>query len=154
MLETLYSTGIGRMQPINVGLTGIDADRGTLMVRLGTGKKDLMIPTGDRALAWIGQYRDDVRPELAIGQDDGTLFLTTLGEGFVPNRMTQLVCGYVNAAHIGQERVVPSVPAYHGDAHCGERGRHPVHPGHAWPCRAIDYPDLHPGLHPHVEADS
>lgn len=61
-----------------------------------------MIPIGDRALAWIGKYRDDVRPELAVGQDDGTLFLTTLGEAFVPNRMTQLVRDYVNAADIGK----------------------------------------------------
>lgn len=102
MLETLYSTGIRRMELINLTLTDIDADRGTLMVRQGKGKKDRMIPIGERALAWIGKYRDDVRPDLACGQDDGTLFLTTLGEAFVPNRMTQLVRDYVNAADIGK----------------------------------------------------
>jgi len=32
----------------------------------------------------------------------GTLFLTTLGEAFVPNRMTQLVRNYVDAAQIGK----------------------------------------------------
>src|SRR3546814_8144141 len=102
MLETLYSTGIRRMELINLTLTDIDADRGTLMVRQGKGKKDRMIPIGERALAWIEKYRDDVRPELAVGQDDGTLFLTTLGEAFVPNRMTQLVRNYVDAADIGK----------------------------------------------------
>lgn len=102
MLETFYSTGIRRMELINLGVTDIDEDRGTLMVRQGKGKKDRMIPIGDRALAWIGKYRDDVRPDLACGQDDGTLFLTTLGEAFVPNRMTQLVRNYVDAADIGK----------------------------------------------------
>src|SRR3546814_7587916 len=71
------------------------------MVRQGKGKKDRMIPIGERALAWNEKYRDDVRPELAVGQDDGTLILSTLGEAFVPNRMTQLVRNYVDAADIG-----------------------------------------------------
>lgn len=102
MLETFYSTGIRRMELINLHLHDIDADRGTLMVRQGKGKKDRMVPVGDRALAWIGKYRDDVRAGFACGQDDGTLFLTTLGEAFVPNRMTQLVRDYVDAADIGK----------------------------------------------------
>jgi len=102
MLEVLYSTGIRRMELINLTLTDIDADRGTLMVRQGKGRKDRMIPIGERALAWIGKYRDDVRPAFACGQDDGTLFLTTLGEAFMPNRMTQLVRNYVGAADIGK----------------------------------------------------
>lgn len=102
ILETFYSTGIRRMELINLGLTDIDAERGTLMVRQGKGKKDRMIPIGSRALAWIGKYTDDVRPELACGLDEGTLFLTTLGEPFVPNRMTQLVRNYVEAADLGK----------------------------------------------------
>jgi len=102
MLETLYSTGIRRMELINLHLHDIDAERGTLMVRQGKGKKDRMIPIGVRALAWIDKYRDDVRPDLACGTDDGTLFLTTLGEAFVPNRMTQLVRNYVDGAGIGK----------------------------------------------------
>jgi integrase/recombinase XerD len=102
ILETFYSTGIRRMELINLALADIDAERGTLMVRQGKGKKDRMIPIGERALQWIGKYTDDVRPELACGLDDGTLFLTTLGEPFVPNRMTQLVRNYVEAADLGK----------------------------------------------------
>src|SRR3546814_16776685 len=89
------------MELVKRTLTDIYADRGRLMVRQGKGKKDRMIPVGDRALAWIGKYRDDVRPGLACGQDDGTLFLTTLGVAFVPNRLTPLVRDYSNAAAIG-----------------------------------------------------
>lgn len=102
MLEVLYSTGIRRMELINLGLTDIDADRGTLMVRQGKGKKDRMVPIGERALAWTQKYREDVRPDFACGADDGTLFLTTLGEAFAAGRMTQLVRGYVTAADLGK----------------------------------------------------
>ena len=47
MLETFYSTGIRRMELINLHLHDIDADRGTLMVRQGKGKKDQTCEPGD-----------------------------------------------------------------------------------------------------------
>jgi integrase/recombinase XerD len=102
MLETLYSTGMRRMELLNLHLNDIDVDRGTVMIRQGKGKKDRMIPIGERALEWIAKYRDDVRPELAAGGDDGSLFLTHLGEAFTPNRLTQLVRDHVNAAKLGK----------------------------------------------------
>ena len=57
-----YSTGMRRMELIGLHLTDIDPERGTVMIRQGKGRKDRMIPIGERALAWIGKYRDDVRP--------------------------------------------------------------------------------------------
>lgn len=102
ILEVFYSTGIRRMELVNLSLTDIDADRGTLLVRQGKGRKDRMIPIGARALQWTGKYTGDVRPGFAYGTDDGTLFLTTSGEAFAANRMTQLVRGYVTAADTGK----------------------------------------------------
>jgi integrase/recombinase XerD len=102
IMETLYSTGIRRMEVIHLNLHDIDIERGTVMVRQGKGKKDRMVPIGERALAWITKYRDQVRPDLALAEDDGTLFLSHLGEAFTRNRMTQLVRDYVNAANTGK----------------------------------------------------
>jgi integrase/recombinase XerD len=101
MLETLYSTGIRRMEIIGLQQRGIDDERGTLMIRQGKGKKDRMVPVGERALAWIARYRDEVRPELALAGDDDTLFLTVTGQAFSDNRMTQMVRNYVRAAGLG-----------------------------------------------------
>lgn len=103
ILETLYSCGIRRMELINLNLYDIDADRGTVMIRQGKGKKDRMIPIGDRALKWIEKYRDEVRPELASAGDEGVLFLTNLGEAFTANRLTQMVREYVQSADIGKK---------------------------------------------------
>jgi integrase/recombinase XerD len=102
ILETLYSTGIRRMEVIALGQFDLDYERGTLMVRQGKGKKDRMIPIGDRALAWIQKYRDEARPQLTLATDDGTLFLTQLGEPFTPNRLTQLVRDMIDAARINK----------------------------------------------------
>lgn len=102
ILETLYSTGMRRMELINLHLFDIDTDRGTVMVRQGKGKKDRMIPIGTRALLWIEKYRQEVRPELVSADDEGVLFLTNLSEAFTPNRLTQMVREYIDAADIGK----------------------------------------------------
>jgi integrase/recombinase XerD len=102
IMETFYSTGIRRMELVNLCCPDIDAERGTLMVRQGKGKKDRIVPVGERALMWIARYRDEVRPGLAVGDDDGTLFLSNLGLPFGVNRLTHLVRDYVDAAQIGK----------------------------------------------------
>jgi integrase/recombinase XerD len=100
ILETFYSTGMRRMELVELGRYSVDVDRGTVMVRQGKGKKDRMIPIGSRALGWIRKYLDEVRPQLVMEPDDGTLFITSLGEAFASSRMTQLVRNYVLAADI------------------------------------------------------
>jgi integrase/recombinase XerD len=102
MLETFYSTGIRRMELAGLAIYDLDVERGTLMVRQGKGKKDRMIPIGSRAVAWIDKYLREVRPELVVEPDDGTIFLTTDGEVFSGGALTQLVRGYVRASGIGK----------------------------------------------------
>lgn len=102
ILETLYSTGIRRRELMNLTVFDIDAERGTLMIRQGKNRKDRMIPIGERAIAWIEKYRDQARPELACGHDEGILFLTHLGEAFTPNRLTQRVRDIIDQANIGK----------------------------------------------------
>jgi integrase/recombinase XerD len=102
ILETFYSTGIRRFELINLKLYDLDVARGTLVVRQGKGKKDRMIPIGGRAISWIDKYLVEVRPMLAFEPDEGFIFLTNEGEPFTPNRLTQLVRTYVDAADIGK----------------------------------------------------
>ena len=56
ILEVLYSTGIRRSELAHLQLYDLDTERGTLMVRLGKGKKDRMVPIGERAIAWVERY--------------------------------------------------------------------------------------------------
>ena len=102
MLETLYSTGMRRMEIINLKLHDIDDDRGTDMIRQGKGKKDRMLAIGERALKWIDKYVEGVRPELVREPDDGTLFLTNLFGAFEASRLTQMVRDYIKAADINK----------------------------------------------------
>ena len=66
------------------------------MVRQGKGKKDRMIPIGERAILWIEKYVEAVRPSLVGLFDDGTLFLTHHSEAFTPNRFIQQLLGHAD----------------------------------------------------------
>jgi integrase/recombinase XerD len=103
ILETFYSTGMRRLELVNLSVHSLDAERGTVMIRQGKGKKDRMIPIGERALAWVEAYKERARPELVSGKDDGTLFLSNLGGPFVPDRVTQLVKDYVDRSGVGKK---------------------------------------------------
>ncbi len=102
MLEVLYSTGMRRGELANIGVFDVDMDRGTIMIRQGKGKKDRMVPVGERALAWVERYLSDVRPSLVVAPDPQTLFLGQLGERLVPGALTKLARSYVDAADIGK----------------------------------------------------
>jgi integrase/recombinase XerD len=103
ILETLYSTGMRRMELVGLNVHDLDFERGTVMIRQGKGKKDRMIPIGERALAWISAYRDRARPELVVGRDDGTLFLTQLGQSLSASWLSIRVAAYVDQAGIGKK---------------------------------------------------
>ena len=103
ILEVFYSTGMRRLELINLTVHSIDAERGTVMIRQGKGKKDRLIPIGERAMAWVEKYKDSARPDLVAGKDDGTLFLSDWGEPFMPNAMTRLARIYVEKSGVGKK---------------------------------------------------
>lgn len=104
ILETLYSTGMRRKELTQLSVFGVDAERGTVMVRLGKGKKDRLIPIGERALAWIEKYLVEVRPSLVMPPDAHVLFLTGAGEAITPGHLTYVASKYVEAAGIAGKR--------------------------------------------------
>lgn len=102
ILETFYSTGIRRMELVNLTLPDLDPERGTVIIRQGKGNKDRIVPIGERALAWIDRYLQEVRPLLVVDSKERALFLSWLGAPFSGNAMTSLVAEYVTAANLGK----------------------------------------------------
>jgi integrase/recombinase XerD len=103
ILETFYSTGMRRAELMNLSIYDLDVDRGTVFIQQGKGKKDRMIPIGDRAIQWIQKYLVEVRPTLAITPDNGVMFLTAQGDKFTDYRLTQLVRDYVTKSDTGKK---------------------------------------------------
>lgn len=100
MLETLYSTGIRRLELIGLKLYDLNLEQGTLMIRRGKGGKDRLVPIGERACAWIDKYLREVRPELQVGVDDATLFLHDDGRPYKAGRLGDLVKRHLEHAGV------------------------------------------------------
>src|SRR5205085_309143 len=66
----------------------------------GKGKRDRVVPMGERAAMWIRKYLDDARPHLAMEPDCGHLFLTIFRVALVPERVSDIVRAAARAAGI------------------------------------------------------
>ena len=102
LMEMLYSTGIRRRELAELKLYDLDTERGTVAIRLGKGKKDRILPLGERAALWVEKYIREARERIVVAPDDYTLFVSNAGEPFSLDYLTQLVSEHVEAANIGK----------------------------------------------------
>jgi integrase/recombinase XerD len=102
ILETIYSTGLRRLEVVNLKLFDLHCDRALVCVRQGKGHKDRYVPIGERAVQWLGKYLQEARPQLAIEPDDLTVFLTAEGEPFSRDHLTFTVRQHIAAANLGK----------------------------------------------------
>ena len=102
MLEMLYSSGLRRMELLHLKLYDVDQKHGLVTVREGKGKRDRVVPIGERALAWLDLYLNRLRSEIVKKPDDGIVFLTSNGVPFTPNYLSWLARQYVKSAGIGK----------------------------------------------------
>lgn len=102
MLEVLYATGVRRAELSGLAVFDLDIERRALMVRQGKGRKDRMIPTGERAVTWCERYLADARPKLAPEPDNGVLFLTATGLKIHIDNLSRLISSYVRRSGVGK----------------------------------------------------
>jgi len=104
ILETFYSTAIRASELANLQLCDLDADRKVLIVRQGKGKKDRVVPIGERAVHWIQKYAAKVRSILAEQtQPHPKLFVTRDGHPITRNLLALIVRRYMNKAGIEKQ---------------------------------------------------
>lgn len=99
VLETLYSCGLRRMEITGLALYDIDLKRRLIVVREGKGRRDRVVPIGQRAAAWVEKYLLEGRPQLLV-DDTESLFLTDYGEPVTPEYVAQRVRRYMEFAGI------------------------------------------------------
>lgn len=103
MLEVFYSTGMRRTELCRLELPDFNADRRTLHIRQGKGKKDRMVPVGERAIEWIERYLRESRPRLCLDTRTQTLFLTGYGDAFNPDVVSRCVTEWMQKAGIAKK---------------------------------------------------
>jgi integrase/recombinase XerD len=100
MLETLYSTGMRRGELVALRTEHVDRERGTVHIHQGKGRKDRVVPIGERACVWIERYLFAVRPSYIGGVDPPTLFLAKHGEAMQAKQLSGIVKKVIEAARL------------------------------------------------------
>lgn len=102
ILETLFSTGMRRAELTNLDREDVDFSRELVNIRQGKGKKDRVVPVGERALDWIQRYLVEVRPRWEVDSKEPALFLNQYGARMSPDALSGRVTKYVKRADIGK----------------------------------------------------
>jgi integrase/recombinase XerD len=103
ILELLYSTAIRRTEAARIQVQHLNREKRILWVRFGKGRKDRVVPVGQRALAWVEKYIEDVRPLLLVDPDQKVLFLTGYGQAFNEDVLGRQVREYIRKGGIERE---------------------------------------------------
>lgn len=102
MLECLYATAMRRGELVGLELADVDLPRRYLTLRETKNRWDRVVPTGERAAAWLAEYLDRSRPQLVIGEDPGAVFLAANGERLGVKWLSAQVHHYLDASGVGK----------------------------------------------------
>lgn len=104
MLEILYASGLRVSELVTLRLEQINTLHGIIKV-MGKGNKERLVPIGDEALHWLGQYLQGARLDLLKGKDQTTpyLFVTRRGGGITRQSAWNIIKKYSREADIAVE---------------------------------------------------
>jgi site-specific recombinase XerD len=88
MVELLYGTGMRAAELVSLTLEDLDFEQGHVFIREGKGKKDRLVPLGNRAREAVLSYLDDGRGRLLRTRTQA-LFLSCQGRAVGRNWLTQ-----------------------------------------------------------------
>ena len=103
MLELLYATGLRVTELVSLEYSQLSMQQGVVRV-IGKGNKERLVPMGDEAVSWLGQYIENSRPELMMGKGlSAALFVTKRGSGMTRQAFWYLIKRYALDIGISQK---------------------------------------------------
>lgn len=102
-LELLYSSGIRRMEVANLSIGDIDFRERILHIHHGKGRKQRVLPLGERAAFWLQKYLIEARGRLLGPVDEGYVFINRQGFRFYLRNLSLLARRHVDKAGIGKK---------------------------------------------------
>lgn len=100
MIETLYATGLRVSELVSLAVQDTSLNDGVIRVTMGKGGKDRLVPLGEEALHWIGEYLARSRPALLGARPCDALFVTGRGAGMSRQSFWLLIRKYAAQADI------------------------------------------------------
>lgn len=120
VLETLYSSGLRVSELVRLDLTDVDLSRGLVLVRLGKGKKDRVVPLGRIAATLVSRYVATAR--VPAPSQARALFLNDLGQRLTDNAIRSGILAPALLRAKIAKRVTPHVLRHSCAVHLLENG--------------------------------
>jgi integrase/recombinase XerD len=102
MLEVLYATGVRVSELINVKIAQMNLNQGVLRI-VGKGDRERLIPLGDEAQDWIGEFISGPRVEILLERQTDYLFPTRRGDRMTRQAFWHIIKRYAKKAGIGKK---------------------------------------------------
>lgn len=121
ILEVLYASAIRNAELRALDLDAVDLERRELRIVHGKGGKSRVVPLGEEAAAWLQEYLEHVRPELARRTSATALFLSWRGTRLSSSSLGDLVHRSARAAGL-DKHVTPHLLRHCCATHMLRRG--------------------------------
>lgn len=93
ILELFYATGVRVSELVGLRIEDVRLDMGYLRC-MGKGRRERVVPVGERAVEAVREYLDTLRPQLADGHSTDRLFLSRTGRPIDRTNCWRLVVKY------------------------------------------------------------
>lgn len=102
MLEVLYATGVRVSELINLKMSQINLNQGVLRI-IGKGDRERLIPLGDEAQDWVGEFIAGPRQEILLERQTEYLFPTRRGDRMTRQAFWHIIKRYAKKAGIAKK---------------------------------------------------
>lgn len=119
MLELLYATGIRVSELVNLNIS--DVNLAMSFIHCSGGKKERIIPMGNKALEALAFYIDNARYDMVKSDNEKALFVNCSGERLSRQGFWKIIKYYRNQAGIKKE-ITPHTLRHSFAAHLLENG--------------------------------
>lgn len=108
MLELLYATGLRVTELTSLKLDNLNLRQGVVRV-IGKGDKERLVPLGEEAVYWIGEFFRHARPRLLHDQQSDVVFPSKRGTEMTRQTFWHRIKHYAVLAGIDSDKLSPHV---------------------------------------------
>jgi integrase/recombinase XerD len=102
MLEVLYATGLRVSELVNLRHSQVSLNQGVIRI-LGKGNRERLIPLGEEAMRWLGEFARGPRSEILLERQSEYLFPTRRGERMTRQAFWHIIKRYARKAAVNKE---------------------------------------------------
>jgi len=102
MLELLYATGVRVSELINLKMSQMNLNQGVLRI-IGKGDRERLIPLGDEAQDWLGEFIEGPRAEILLERQSEYLFPTRRGDRMTRQAFWHIIKRYGKKAGVSKK---------------------------------------------------